>query len=57
MKPNYIAPTLEVYEFAVECATGLSPIQTTEFIGDVSIQNEEVVEGNNYNIFNDDIWY
>lgn len=57
MKLKYIEPTLEIFEFAVECTASLSPIETTEFIGDIDKETENIAEGESYDIFKDDKWF
>lgn len=58
MKHVYISQILEVFEYKVE--RGFAQSAHTEpiyFIGDVSLDNEEITEGDDYSLWGEDIWY
>ena len=57
MKKQYIPPTLEVFEYTVERGYAASEyIDPNILILDVSDSLEDVREGNEYNLFNEDRW-
>ena len=58
MKKQYIPPKLEVFEYVVERGFAQSAHAEPDFLlMDVSDSLENVKEGNNYNLFNEDNWY
>lgn len=60
MLKNYIIPEIEVVEYRIEEGYAASmELPQTEFIGDVSLGNEEVIEGEDYNKdgWDENNWY
>lgn len=58
MKKNYIPPKVEVFVYKVEKGYASSYcLDNTNIIFDVSDSLENVTEGNNYSLFDDDTWF